>query len=92
MIKNIDRKMKKEIIERNLDNIKIIRNKTYINNSFALEVGSVEDVPEFEKLFQRNLTKTILAYFEDQKIDPTRINRSITYSVNNTKNNIVINF
>jgi hypothetical protein len=92
MIKNIDRKMKKEIIEKNLDNIKLIKNKTYINNSFALEVNSVEDVPEFEKLFQRNLTKTILAYFENQKLDVKNFNRSITYSVNNTKNNIVINF
>lgn len=92
MIKNLDRKMKKEIIEKNLDNIKMIRSKTYMNNSFALEVGSVEDVPEFEKLFQRNLTKIILEYFKDQKIDPTKINRSITYIVNNTKNNIVINF
>jgi hypothetical protein len=92
MISNIDRKMKKEIIEKNLENIKLIKNKTYMNNSFALEVGSEGEVPEFEKIFRQNLTKTILAYFEDQNIDPKKYNRSITYSVNNTKKNVVINF
>jgi len=92
MVNNIDRKMKKEIIEKNLENIKLIKSKTYMNNAFAVEVGSEKEVPEFEKTFQRSLTKTILNYFEDQKIDPKKFNRSITYSVNNTKNNIVINF
>lgn len=92
MIKNIDRKMKKDIIEKNLENIKLIQSKTYMNNSFALEIGSEHDVPEFEKLFQRNLSKTMLLYFEDKKLDPSQYNRSITYSVNNTKNNVVINF
>ena len=92
MIKNIDRKMKKEIIENNINVIKLVKSKTYMNNSFAIELNSESEVPEFEKTFQKNLTKTMLTYFEEQKIDPNRVNRSITYSVMNTKNNVVINF
>ncbi len=89
---NIDRKMKREIIELNVENIKSVVNKSYMNNSFAIQVNTEKDVPEFEKLFAKNLSKTINKYLEVNKIDPSKVNRSITYSVTNKQNNIVINF
>lgn len=92
MLKNLDSKTKKEIIEKNLESISIIKDKSYVNNTFAIDVGSEKSVPEFERQFQVNLINTINKYFESKNADPKKYNRSIIYSINNTKNNIVINF
>lgn len=92
MLKNLDSKTKKEIIEKNLENINIIKSKSYMNNSFAVEVADEKQVAEFEKQFQRTLINTINKYFESKNVDPRKYNRSIIYTINNTKNNIVISF
>ena len=84
--------MRKEIIEKNLSVINLVVNKSYLNNAFAIEVNSENDVKEFEKIFASSLAKSINSYLEENKIDTKSINRSLTYVVNNNKNNIVINF
>jgi uncharacterized SAM-dependent methyltransferase len=89
---NIDQKTKKEIIEKNLLGIANVKQKTYMNNSYSVEIDSEKNVNDFEKQFQRNLISTINKHFEDQNIDPSKYNRSVIYSISNTKNNILINF
>ena len=82
----------KDIIERNLSSINLVVNKSYLNNAFAIEILSAKDVKEFEKQFAKNLARTINTYLEEKGMDPKRVNRSITYSINDKNNNLVINF
>lgn len=91
-MKTIDKDIKKESIEINLNKIKLVVSKTYINNSFAVDIGKEENLIEFETLFKQNLSQSILDCLKLKKIDDKTVNRSLTYTVSNTKNNVVINF
>jgi len=90
--KGLSKQMRKEIIEKNLSAINLVVNKSYLNNSFAIEITNEKDIKEFEKVFASSLARSINSYLEENKIDTKSINRSLTYVVNNTKNNVIINF
>lgn len=89
-MKTIDKDVKKESVEINLNKIKLVVSKTYVNNSFAVNIGREENLAEFETLFKQNLSQSILDCLKLKKIDTK--NRNITYTISNNKNNVVINF
>lgn len=92
MTKNLTKENKKIIIEKALESINLVKNKTYMNNSFAVSLNSEKDVLEFEKNLQVGITSSMNKYLEDQKLDPKQFNRTISYTINNTNNNVVITF
>lgn len=91
-MKTIDKDIKKESIEINLNKIKLVVSKTYINNSFAVNIGDEKNITEFEILFKQNLSQSILDCLKLKKINDKTINRHLTYTISNNKNNVLINF
>ena len=91
-MKTIDKDIKKESIELNLNKIKLVCSKTYINNSFAVDIGDEKNISDFEMFFKMNLSQSILDCLALKKIDDKTVNRSLTYTISNNKNNVLINF
>lgn len=92
MNKTLTQEMKKEIINKCIDLTGVAVNKIYANNTFSFSISDKEKIKDFEKNLFKNFPDAIKFYFHENKLNLNEYNRTITYSVNNKDNNIVINF
>jgi hypothetical protein len=86
-MKNLEKKQKKEIIQKILESLKVT-GITHMADSFMFKANE----KTFEKDFMKALPKNINEYLEQQKLEPKEFNRGLTYSVTNEKDNFAITY
>jgi len=85
-MKSLDKKQKKELIQKNLDLLKVTET-TYVANTFFVKANE-----KFETEFMKNLPNAMNVYLTESGLNPSEYSRSLTYSIVNKNNDFTITF
>jgi predicted RNA-binding protein Jag len=89
-MKTLERSLKKEIIKRGLESLKTPVDTA--SDMFFVSFTSKNESDEFEKKFIKLLPKITNDILIEKELDPSKYNRSITYSIQDKNNKLIIQY